>query len=41
VKRALCERGYVDQVSGLAEVQRLAMEAEAAGWGSEDDEDGL
>jgi ubiquitin-like modifier-activating enzyme ATG7 len=41
VKRALCEKGYVDEVSGLAEVQRLAMEAEAAGWGSEDDEDGL
>lgn len=39
VKRALCERGYVDEVSGLAEVQRLAMEAEARGWGSEDDEE--
>ncbi|KAI5858455.1 hypothetical protein BZA05DRAFT_381270 [Tricharina praecox] len=39
VKRALCERGYVDEVSGLAEVQRLAEAAEAAGWGSEDDDE--
>ncbi|KAI5807779.1 hypothetical protein BZA77DRAFT_70418 [Pyronema omphalodes] len=37
VKRALCERGYVDEVSGLAEVQRLAEQADAAGWGSDDD----
>jgi len=40
VKRALCERGYVDEVCGLAEVQRLAEAAEAAGWGSEDDDEG-
>lgn len=48
VKRALCEPGYVEEVSGLAEVQRRAekarqeMEAEmdAMGWGSESgDED--
>lgn len=41
VKRALCERGYVDEVSGLAEVQRRAMEADAAGWGSDEEEDDL
>lgn len=39
VKRALCERGYVDEVSGLAEVQRRAEAADAAGWGSDDAED--
>jgi len=31
----------VDEVSGLAEVQRRAMEADAAGWGSDEEEDDL
>lgn len=41
-KRALCEKGYVDEVSGLAEVQRRAEEVEKAmDWGYDDDDDGL
>ncbi|GAB7344520.1 hypothetical protein MBLNU457_2348t2 [Dothideomycetes sp. NU457] len=41
VKRAISERGYVEEISGLAEVQRRAAEAEEAGdvdWDSEDEE---
>ena len=41
VKRALCERGYVDAVSGLAEVQRRANEADALGFSGDDDDEGL
>jgi ubiquitin-like modifier-activating enzyme ATG7 len=40
VKRALCERGYVDEVSGLAEVHRRAEEADKAGWSESDEDDG-
>jgi len=39
VKRALCERGYVDEVSGLAEVHRRAEEADKAGWSESDEDD--
>ncbi|KAL9063854.1 MAG: hypothetical protein Q9157_008057 [Trypethelium eluteriae] len=39
VKRALGEKGYVEELSGLAEVQRRAEEA-MAGMDLEDDEDG-
>ena len=41
VKQAINEKGYVEEISGLAEVQRRAEEAEQAmeDW-SEDEEDG-
>lgn len=40
VKKAINERGYVEEVSGLAEVQRLAEEAEKGieEWDEEDEE---
>lgn len=38
MKRALCEVGYVDEISGLAEVQRRAEEAEMEGFSDEDGE---
>ena len=46
VKRAVGERGFVEEISGLAEVQRLAeiaereMEADGDGWGDSDQDDG-
>lgn len=42
VKRAINERGYVEEVSGLAEVQRRAEEAEKAieEWDEEDEDEG-
>ncbi|TKA30446.1 hypothetical protein B0A50_02673 [Salinomyces thailandicus] len=40
VKRAITEKGYVEDVSGLAEVQRKAEEAEAEMVEFEEDEDG-
>jgi ubiquitin-like modifier-activating enzyme ATG7 len=40
VKRALNEKGFVEEVSGLAEVQRRAAELEMADWGESGDEDG-
>jgi len=41
IKKALGEKGWVEEVSGLAEVQKKAMEAEADmdAW-EEEDEDG-
>lgn len=46
VKRAISEKGYVEEISGLAEVQRKAEEAEKAmmaddddDWGDGDDDD--
>ncbi len=41
VKRALNEKGWVEEVSGLAEVQRLAEEADAALGGWEEDDEGI
>lgn len=40
VKRAIGEKGFVEEVSGLAEVQRKALEAEKEmeGWSEEEDE---
>lgn len=39
VKRAINEKGYVEEVSGLAEVQRLAEEADKdVEWDSEEDD---
>jgi ubiquitin-like modifier-activating enzyme ATG7 len=40
VKRALSEKGWVEEVSGLAEVQRKAEEMEGDVDWEEDDEDG-
>ena len=45
-KRAVAEKGFVEEISGLAEVQRLAeiaereMEMEGDGWGDSDGDDG-
>ena len=47
VKRALNQKGYVEEVSGLLEVQRRAGEMEMADWGDSgdsgdgDDNDGM
>jgi ubiquitin-like modifier-activating enzyme ATG7 len=38
VKKALSERGYVEELSGLAEVQRRAEELDAEVDWSEDDD---
>lgn len=39
VKRALCEKGWVEEISGLKEVQRRAEEEGMEGWeGSSDEE---
>lgn len=40
MKRAIGEKGFVEEISGLAEVQRKALEAEKEmeAW-SEEDED--
>jgi ubiquitin-like modifier-activating enzyme ATG7 len=41
VKKALGERGWVEEVSGLAEVQRQAEELEAdVDWSEDEDADG-
>lgn len=42
VRRAVSEGGYVEEVSGLAEVQRKALEAEKEmeGWSEEEEGDG-
>jgi ubiquitin-like modifier-activating enzyme ATG7 len=43
IKKALGEKGWVEEVSGLAEVQRRAIEAADAGdvdWEEDDDGDG-
>ena len=41
VKKALSERGYVEELSGLAEVQRRAEELDAdVDWSEDDGEDG-
>jgi len=37
VKRALNQKGYVEEVSGLLEVQRRAGEMEMADWGDSGD----
>ncbi|TGZ81353.1 E1-like protein-activating [Ascodesmis nigricans] len=39
VKRALCEKGWVEEVSGLREVQRRAEEVEMGDWGSDEEEE--
>ncbi|KAL7267373.1 Autophagy protein 7 [Rhizina undulata] len=39
VKRALCEKGFVEEVSGLAEVQRLAEKLGDCGMDSSDEEE--
>lgn len=39
VKKALCEKGYVEEVSGLREVQRRAEELEMEGWSEGEDGD--
>ena len=41
VRRALNEKGWVEEMSGLAEVQRKADEAEADVDWDEEDEGGL
>lgn len=40
MKRAINEKGFVEEVSGLAEVQRKALEAEAEmeAWSEDEDE---
>jgi ubiquitin-like modifier-activating enzyme ATG7 len=38
VKRAINEKGWVEEISGLAEVQRRAEELDEAGWSDDDDE---
>ena len=42
VKRAINEKGYVEQISGLAEVQRRALEAEKEmeSWSEDEEEEG-
>jgi ubiquitin-like modifier-activating enzyme ATG7 len=41
VRRALSEKGWVEEVSGLAEVQRKAEEMEGdVDWEEDEDEDG-
>lgn len=41
VQRALGEKGWVEEISGLAEVQRKALEAEAdVDWSEDEDGDG-
>jgi ubiquitin-like modifier-activating enzyme ATG7 len=41
VRRALAEKGFVEEVSGLAEVQRRAEELDAElDWEGEEDGDG-
>ena len=40
VKRALNEKGYVEEVSGLGEVQRIAERMDEEGLEWEEDEEG-
>lgn len=42
VKRAIGQKGYVEEISGLAEVQRKALEAEKEmeAWSEDEDEEG-
>lgn len=42
MKRAIGEKGFVEEVSGLAEVQRKALEAEREmeTWSEEEEEEG-
>lgn len=37
IKKALSEADYVEELSGLAEVKRKAMEADVGEWSSEED----